>query len=156
MSILCLSAAALILSNGPTSVGLMIPAAAASATPRSELSSQGCTTMVAAAGIAFAAAMRRSYFLPGLASPASRGATLMSSSNHFQRLRRLRLRPGGQPEQLCHAIEPSGGLARDFFSTCGQHLTDDVQTGATFRLARRQQLWDGGEARLRLQQQHEE
>src|SRR6478752_5922338 len=71
MSILCLSAAALILSNGPTSVGLMMPASAASATPRSELSSQGCTTMVAAAGIAFAAAMRRSYLAPGLTSPAS-------------------------------------------------------------------------------------
>src|ERR1700754_1971028 len=70
ISILCLRAAALIFAAGPTNVGLMMPASAASAAPRSELSSHGCTTIVVAAGIAFAAAMRRSYFVPGRASPA--------------------------------------------------------------------------------------
>ena len=41
----------------------MMPAAALSTTPRSEVSSQGCTTMVRAAGTALAAAIRRSYLL---------------------------------------------------------------------------------------------
>ena len=42
----------------------MIPASAASVTPRSEVSSQGCATTVRAA-IPLARAIRRSYFDPG-------------------------------------------------------------------------------------------
>src|SRR3954471_22173667 len=71
MSIPCLAATSLIFDDGPTRVGLMMPASAASATPRSELSSHGCTTTVVAAGIAFAAAIRRSYLEPGLIPPVS-------------------------------------------------------------------------------------
>ena len=40
----------------------MMPASAASVTPRNEVSSQGCTTTVVAAGTCFARAMSRSYF----------------------------------------------------------------------------------------------
>ena len=133
---LCLNAAALIFPNGPTSVGLMMPASAASATPRSELSSQGCTTMVAAAGIAFAACDETIVFRAGFGFARFQGCNAhVQLPIYFQGLRRLRLRFGGQAEQLGHAIEPLGGLAGDFFSTCGQHLTDDVQAGATFGLA---------------------
>src|ERR1700760_4766824 len=62
MSRLCLAATSLILAAGPTRVALMIPALADSTAPRSELSSQGCTTMVETVDTLFAAAIRRSYF----------------------------------------------------------------------------------------------
>ena len=52
----------MILSFGPTRIGLMRPASAASSAPLSEVSSHGCATAVTSGGSAFAAAMRRSYF----------------------------------------------------------------------------------------------
>src|ERR1700751_2267622 len=64
----CLAATSLILAAGPTRVALMIPASADSIAPRSELSSQGCTTMGETVDTFFAAAMRRSYFEPGWAA----------------------------------------------------------------------------------------
>src|SRR5205085_7045498 len=70
MLMLCLAATLAIFDAGPTRIGLMIPASAASAVPRSEVSSQGCTTIVVTAGTAFAAAISRSYF-EGRASPAA-------------------------------------------------------------------------------------
>ena len=54
--------AAVILSFGPTRMGLISPASAASSAPLSEVSSQGCATAVAEGGCFFAAAIRRSYF----------------------------------------------------------------------------------------------
>jgi hypothetical protein len=42
----------------------MMPALALSTAPRSEVSSQGCTTAVGVGGAARAAAIRRSYLLP--------------------------------------------------------------------------------------------
>src|SRR5512147_2435940 len=51
-----------ILSLGPTRIGLISPASAASTAPLSEVSSHGYTTAVASGGSAFAAAIRRSYF----------------------------------------------------------------------------------------------
>src|SRR4029077_12633562 len=68
---LCMAATSLILPAGPTRVALMIPASADSIAPRSELSSQGCTTMVETVDTLFAAAIRRSYFEPGWAAFAS-------------------------------------------------------------------------------------
>ena len=53
----------LIFASGPTRIGRMMPAFALSTAPRSEVSSQGCTTMVGTGGTAFAAAIRRSYLL---------------------------------------------------------------------------------------------
>src|ERR1700736_5639710 len=67
---LCLAAALLILDAGPMRIGLFFPPSAASAAPRNEVSSQGCTTIVVTVGTAFAAAIRRSYF-EGRASPAA-------------------------------------------------------------------------------------
>ena len=55
----------------------MIPASAASTAPRSELSSQGCTTRVGTAGTFCAAAIRRSYFDPSV----SRSLRLASRSS---------------------------------------------------------------------------
>src|SRR5258705_12075578 len=90
---LCLAAVSLIFAAGPTRVGLIMPASAASTAPRSELSSQGCTTMVDTAGTAFAAAIRRSYLLFGRFSLASAGMTFISSLRISQAaLRRLGLR----------------------------------------------------------------
>src|SRR4051812_13713469 len=156
MSILCFEAVALILSTGPTSVGAMMPASAASAVPRKELSSQGCTTMVAAAGMALAAAIRRSYLAPGLASGVPKAATLISSSHsNFADSRCFCLRFGVHGEQLCHAIEPARGLACDLAAR-RQHAADGIEAGAAFGFVGRQQFWNRGEARLRLQQQHEE
>src|SRR2546423_1233076 len=152
----CLDAAALIRADGPTRIGRMIPASAASATPRSELSSHGCTTIVAAAGIAFAAATRRSYLAPGLASPVSKDATLISDPpDTLNYLRRLRLRFGGETEELCHPIQPLRAFTRHF-RTRGQHIADSRKTGAAFVLASRQEFGDSGKTRFRLQQQHEE
>src|ERR1700740_3757626 len=70
MVMLCFAATLAIFDAGPTRIGLMMPASAASAAPRNEVSSQGCTTIVATVGTAFAAAIRRSYF-EGRAPPAA-------------------------------------------------------------------------------------
>ena len=51
-----------ILSLGPTRIGLISFASAASSAPLSDVSSQGCATAVARGRHAFAAAMSRSYF----------------------------------------------------------------------------------------------
>src|SRR6476660_9743806 len=59
---LYLAAVYLTLAAGPTRIGLMMPASAASTAPRSELSSQGWTTRVGTADTFCAAAIRRSYF----------------------------------------------------------------------------------------------
>ena len=59
----CSLATALIFAAGPTRIGMIRPASAASSAPRSEVSSQGCTTMVdRRRASACAAAIRRSYF----------------------------------------------------------------------------------------------
>ena len=50
------------LGSGPTRIGMIMPASAASKAPRNEASSQGYTTMVAAADTCLAAAIKRSYF----------------------------------------------------------------------------------------------
>ncbi len=42
----------------------MMPVCAASVAPRNEVSSHGCTTIVAAGGTSLALAMSRSYFEP--------------------------------------------------------------------------------------------
>ncbi len=54
-------ATAAIFAAGPTRIGTMMPACAASTAPRSEVSSQGCTTTVVAGGTCFARAISRSY-----------------------------------------------------------------------------------------------
>ncbi len=54
-------ATAAILAAGPTRIGTMMPASAASTGPRSEVSSQGWTTTVVAGGTSLAWAMSRSY-----------------------------------------------------------------------------------------------
>src|SRR5262245_2350264 len=51
-----------ILSRGPTRIGVIIPASAASKAPRKELSSQGWATAVTDGSRPFVAATRRSYF----------------------------------------------------------------------------------------------
>src|SRR5262245_6117828 len=58
----CSRATALIFAAGPTRIGLMMPASAASMGPRSAVSSQGRTTTVVAAGTCLARAISRSYF----------------------------------------------------------------------------------------------
>jgi hypothetical protein len=65
----------------------MIPAAALSTTPRNDVSSQGCTTMVGDGGAARAAAIRRSYLLAGCVSTELAGMKVMVS------LRILWIRP---------------------------------------------------------------
>ena len=55
-------ATAPILPLGPTRIGTIRPASAASSAPRNEVSSQGCTTIVLAGGTCLARAIRRSYF----------------------------------------------------------------------------------------------
>src|SRR5262245_58030976 len=62
MSMPCSRATAEILLAGPTRMGTMMPASAASTGPRREVSSQGCATIVVAGGTCFALAMSRSYF----------------------------------------------------------------------------------------------
>src|SRR4249919_3862012 len=76
---LCLVAISLTLPAGPTRIGSMIPASAASTAPRSELSSQGCTTRVGTAGTFCAAPIRRSYFDRVGVPLASVDMTLMAS-----------------------------------------------------------------------------
>ena len=61
-SIPCLAATARILASGPTSIGRMSLASAASRAPRKDVSSQGCATIVGTGGFACAAAISRSYF----------------------------------------------------------------------------------------------
>ena len=51
-----------ILVLGPTRMGVMIPASAASNAPLSDVSSQGCATAVVSGCKSFVAAMSRSYF----------------------------------------------------------------------------------------------
>ena len=65
MSMPCCCATAAILAAGPTRIGAMMPASAASTAPRSEVSSQGCATTVVAGGTCFACAISRSYLLCG-------------------------------------------------------------------------------------------
>src|ERR1700751_40079 len=79
MSRLCLAATSLIRVAGPTRGALMILASADSIAPRSELSSQGCTTMVETVETLFAAAIRRSYFEPGWVGLAPAGMLLIVS-----------------------------------------------------------------------------
>ncbi len=55
------SATARIFSAGPTRIGTMMPASAASTAPRSENLSQGCATAVGIAGFSRVRAIRRSY-----------------------------------------------------------------------------------------------
>jgi hypothetical protein len=74
-----LLAVSLIFFSGPTNTGRMIPAAALSTTPRNEVSSQGCTTMVGAGGTALAAAIRRSYLLAECVSTELAGTGVMVS-----------------------------------------------------------------------------
>ena len=62
ISRLCSRATLLILAAGPTRVALMRSMAAASTAPRSDVSSQGCTTIAFAAAARLASAMSRSYF----------------------------------------------------------------------------------------------
>ena len=59
------AAAAEIFAAGPTKIGMIMPASAASTAPRNELSSQGWATTVVAGGTCFALAMSRSYFERG-------------------------------------------------------------------------------------------
>lgn len=78
---------------GPTKMGAMIRAAAASTAPRSDVSSHGCTTMVVAGGKACARAIKRSYLLSGAraAAPiAARGVIPPSSSVRMFEPRSLR------------------------------------------------------------------
>ncbi len=65
MSRPCSRATAAIFAAGPTRIGTMMPASAASTAPRSEVSSHGCTTIVGAGGTSFARAISRSYFARG-------------------------------------------------------------------------------------------
>ena len=60
----------------------MMPASAASIAPRNEVSSQGCTTTVVAAGTCFARAMSRSYFEWG-GSPSGPIAAMVPISLSF-------------------------------------------------------------------------
>src|SRR6516164_3233077 len=54
-----------ILAAEPTRIGTMIPVSAASTGPRNEVSSQGYTTTVVAAGTSLARAINRSYLVCG-------------------------------------------------------------------------------------------
>src|SRR6476660_9711747 len=93
---LYLAAVYLTLAAGPTRIGLMMPASAASTAPRSELSSQGCTTRVGTAGTFCAAAIRRSYFGRVGVPLASAVMTLMAS---LRILSRPMTRPGFRIER---------------------------------------------------------
>ena len=130
-------AVSLIFAAGPTRIGLMMPASAASTTPRSELSSQGCTTMVDAAGTAFAAAIRRSYLL-GDRAPLCIGchdahpAAPISSNRRYDAFAfgskgaTLDLLPefrASTPNSSATRCQPSGDLTR-YLGAGGQHLAD--------------------------------
>ena len=85
---------------GPTRIGTINPASAASMAPCSEVSSHGCATTVVLGGSSFARAMRRSYFSclrgcgPGFALAATVGlsAAAMTSSSMME----PRLQPRAQ------------------------------------------------------------
>ena len=65
MSSPCLRGRSLIFASGPTSIGRIIPASAALDAPRSELSSQGCTTMVGVGGTALGSSRSGGHTLHG-------------------------------------------------------------------------------------------
>ena len=69
-----------IFAEGPTRTGLMMPSCAASTAPRSEDSSQGCTTIVVAGLVSFALAISRSYLEPGAGAPAPIGTIVSITS----------------------------------------------------------------------------
>src|SRR5215472_8470164 len=104
----------------------MIPAAAASTTPRSEVSSHGCTTTVVAGCTCLARAIKRSYFVCGgsAAGPIAARCPISLSLLSMVSLRKLRSLPkGGLPgfidaEQLAHAFEALGGLPADLTARC--------------------------------------
>ena len=123
------------LGRGTTRIALMIPASADSIAPRSELSSQGCTTMVETVERSFAAAIRRSYFDPGCVALASAGMTLIIS---------LRISCQGTYDALAFGIE------RDCISLIVEpeqagHLLQALCHFAGYSGARRQYVLDGRE-----------
>src|SRR5262249_4209800 len=169
MSISCLRAAAAILLAGPTRIGTMIPSLAASAAPRNEVSSHGCTTTVVAGGTCLARLMRRSY----LAWVCTTGAacvfaiTKLLGWSQFVRpgSRRfsgffappLRQRHGGwrlDTKQPGNALESLGGFARDL-SARTHHLAEGRKGLAAQLAIRRQQLGNCRKCRLLVDQQHE-
>src|SRR5262245_39471628 len=103
MSNLCASATAVILVRGPTKIGTISPADAAWVTPRSEVSSQGCTTTVFAAEIPFALAIRRSYFDTGGWSVGPSALIAPISLSRADTMTTLRV---GQ----CRSVSPHYGL----------------------------------------------
>ena len=112
----CSRATAAIFAAGPTRIGSMMPASAASTAPRSEVSSQGCTTMVAAGGTSLARAISRSYFACGGCGSADRSRTSPISSSAMSLARSSRRcsaslrRPSPQLDG-CDAMASDAGFA---------------------------------------------
>src|SRR5262245_9061295 len=170
MSISCLRAAAFILLAGPTRIGTMMPAAAASAAPRNELSSHGCTTTVVAGCTCLARLIRRSY----LAWVCTTGAAWVFAITKLLRcccLARAGSRrfpgPFGPPlwrslggivdfhaEQPGNSLQPVLAFGAEL-SACAQHLAQCGKSLAAQLHVAWEQIRNGGERRLLVDQQHE-
>src|SRR6516162_3314025 len=110
----CSRATAEIFAAGPTRIGTLTPASAASIGPRSEVSSQGCTTIVRAAETFFARASSRSYLVGGGAANAPI-AEMAPISLFLSACMRL-LPSSGLPGRFCLAFgsnRANGGGTRD-------------------------------------------
>src|SRR5215469_6111227 len=166
-----------IFATGPTRMGLMMPASAASTAPRSEVSSHGWTTTVVAGGTSLAVTIRRSYFARGGSLLGSIGARVaisvvlvgtmsLSPARNFRSLRgfcpQLVLRSAKrdcsrfvlEAEQPLDACETFGGLPADL-TTGGENSPNRGEGVAPLLGVGRQHLRDRCQRRLRVDQQHE-
>src|SRR4029079_9828572 len=137
MSIPPFCAAALILSVGPTRIGTIRPAAAASTAPRSEVSSQGCATTVLTGGSCVALAINRSYLACGRCPgwPSSSAACAPPLFPIAMALSACSITPSGRRTRrcgrgLCRLLAPVGGREhqRNLVET-RLGLADDVARG---------------------------
>src|SRR5262245_5237750 len=178
MSIPCSRATVEIFAAGPTRMGTMMPASAASTGPRREVSSQGCATMVVAGGTSFALAISRSYFECGglrnglLAAIAPIWLSLsmkkppataldrapkMRLSRCFRQKRdiRPRRRTHLDAEQPCDLVQPPLVLGGEV-AACTQYEVDEAEHLAPGLGIAREHPRDGGERGLLVEQQHVE
>src|SRR2546430_16007715 len=124
----------LILAAGPKIICLMIHDSAATTPPRSDLSAQGCTTTVATAGMALAAAIRRSYLTPGRFSFAFADMTFILS---------LRISSNGATTPWLSDRKGRYPLALLELTTCRRQIADQPASGAWLR-HRRFRRWRTG------------
>src|SRR5262245_20508148 len=171
----CSRATAEILAAGPTRIGTMMPASAASIGPRSEPSSQGWATTVVAGGTCLALAISRSYFeCGGLATgptaaivPISLSFSVSMTTSPYPSCAPvvpLRCLPKGGPAgaSCCIDAEQPGDLAqsrpvlRRHFPARGHHLLDEVECLAPQLFIGRKHRRQRRKRGLLIDQQHVE